>query len=49
VFGALVGRNVLIHQGGTGPVSVHYDEQLSGVLAGSSRRQMLRPWAQIAR
>lgn len=49
VYGALVGRNVVIHQGGTGPVSVHYDEQLSGVLAGSARRQMLRPWAQIAR
>ncbi|MGH7540158.1 MAG: DUF7305 domain-containing protein [Gemmatimonadota bacterium] len=49
VHGSLVGLNVLINQGGTGPVSVHYDEQLSAVLAGSTRQQMLRPWAQIAR
>lgn len=49
VFGAVVGRNVTIWKGGSGPVSVHYDEQLGGLAAGGARRQMLRPWAQIAR
>jgi hypothetical protein len=49
VFGAVVGRNVTIWKGGSGPVSVHYDEALGAVQAGGTRRLMVRPWAQIAR
>ena len=49
LFGSIVGRDVTIWKGGTGPVSVHYDEQLGSQSAGGGRRQLLRPWAQIAR
>ncbi len=49
MFGALVGRSVTVWQGGTGPVSLHYDTQLRDFDIAGPRRQIPRAWIQIAR
>ncbi len=49
IYGAVVGDRVTVWKGGTGPVSVHYDEALSSFNDAGARRQIPRAWAQIAR
>ncbi len=49
IFGAVVGDMVTVYKGGTGPVSVHYDQALSSFNDAGARRQIPRAWAQIAR
>ncbi len=49
LFGAVIGEEVVVQKGGTGPTAVHYDEMIATHGPGTGRRHIPLAWAQIAR